>query len=166
MYATPIVQPTTPVAHLTTGLAIYAYLPMNPSRLPEPSPADLLFFTDASGEPVLTPITGGATLQLTHRRGTLPHGPTHGPHHLLVLLPRGTGGHGRRHRPNRYPPTRPPPVRRPGLVRSGRHYQHTPTPPHSKTTTPQSHRNEPQDTSTATLESPLQAFPPTSNFAS
>ena len=66
VYATPILQPTTPVAHLATGLAIYAYLPMNPCRLPQPSPADRLFFTDASGESALTPITGGATLQLTH----------------------------------------------------------------------------------------------------
>ena len=47
VYATPILQSTTPVAHLTTGLAIYAYLRMNPCRLPQPSPADLLFFTDA-----------------------------------------------------------------------------------------------------------------------
>ena len=69
VYATPILQLTTPVAHLTTGLAIYAYLPMNPCRLPEPSPVDLVFFTDASGESVLTPITGGATLQLTHADG-------------------------------------------------------------------------------------------------
>ena len=68
-YATPILQPTTPVAHLTTGLAIYAYLPMNPCRLPQPSLADLLFFTDASGESTLTPITGGATLKLTHTGG-------------------------------------------------------------------------------------------------
>ena len=66
VYATPILQPTTPVAHLATGLAIYAYLPMNPCRLPQPSPADRLFFTDASGESALTPITGGATLQLTN----------------------------------------------------------------------------------------------------
>ena len=36
VYATPVLQPTTPVAHLTTGLAIYAYLPMNPCRLPQP----------------------------------------------------------------------------------------------------------------------------------
>ena len=57
------------MAHVTTGLATYAYLPMNPCRLPQPSPADLLFFTDASGESALTPITGGATLQLTHTGG-------------------------------------------------------------------------------------------------
>ena len=69
VYATPILQPTTPVAHLATGLAIYAYLPMNQCRLPQPSPADRLFFTDASGESALTPITGGATLQLTHTGG-------------------------------------------------------------------------------------------------
>ena len=42
---------------------------MNPCRLPQPSPADRLFFTDASGESALTPITGGATLQLTHTGG-------------------------------------------------------------------------------------------------
>ena len=65
VYATPILQPTTQVAHLTTDLAMYAYLPMNPCRLPQPSPADLLFFTDASGEYALTLITGRATLQLT-----------------------------------------------------------------------------------------------------
>ena len=69
VYATPILQPTTPVAYLATGLAIYTYLPMNPCRLPQPSPADRLFFTDASGESALTPITGGATLQLTHTGG-------------------------------------------------------------------------------------------------
>ena len=69
VYATPILQPTTPVAHLATGLAIYAYLPMNPCRLPQPSPADRLFFTDASGESALTPITEGVTLQLTHTGG-------------------------------------------------------------------------------------------------
>ena len=69
VYATPILQPTTPVAHLATGLAIYAYLPMNPCRLPQPSPADRLFFTDASGESALTPITRGANLQLTHTGG-------------------------------------------------------------------------------------------------
>ena len=69
VYATPVLQPTTPVGHLTTGLAIYAYLPMNPCRLPQPSSADRLFFTDASGESALTPITGGATLQLTHGGG-------------------------------------------------------------------------------------------------
>ena len=66
VYATPILQPTTPVAHLTTGLAIYAYLPMNPCCLPQRSLADLLLFIDASGESALKPITGGATLQLTH----------------------------------------------------------------------------------------------------
>ena len=69
VYATPILQPRTPVAHLTTGLAIYAYLPMNPCRLPQPSAADLLLFTDASGEFALTPFTGGASLQLTHTGG-------------------------------------------------------------------------------------------------
>ena len=58
VYASPILQPTTLVAHLTTGLAIYAYLPMNPCRLRQPSPADLLFFTDASDQSSPTPITG------------------------------------------------------------------------------------------------------------
>ena len=66
VYATPILQPKTAVAHLITVLPIYAYLPMNPSHLPQPSPADLVFFADASGESALTLITGGATLQLTH----------------------------------------------------------------------------------------------------
>ena len=47
VYASPILQPTTPVTHPNTGFAIYAYLPMNPCRLPQPSPADLLVFTDA-----------------------------------------------------------------------------------------------------------------------
>ena len=69
MYPTPILQPRTPVAHLNTDLALYPYLPMNPCCLPQPSPADLVFFTDASGESALTPITGGATLQLTHTEG-------------------------------------------------------------------------------------------------
>ena len=69
VYATPSQQPTTPVAHLATGLAIYTYLPMKPCRLPQPSPAHRLFFTNASGESALTPITGGATLQLTHTGG-------------------------------------------------------------------------------------------------
>ena len=159
MYATPILQPTTPMANLTTGLAIYAYLPMNPCRLPQPSPADPLFFTDASGESALTSITGVATLQLTQNRGTLPHGPPHGQHHLGGLLPQGTGDHGRRHHRKCDPPTRPPPASRPGLVRSGHHCPHTPTAPHSKTTTPQSHRNEPRHPSTATPESPPQPSP-------
>ena len=69
MYTTPLLQLRTPVAHLTTGLAICAYLPMYPCRLPQPSPVDLVFFTDASGESALTPITGGATLTLTHTEG-------------------------------------------------------------------------------------------------
>ena len=69
VYATPILQPGTLVAHLTRRLAIYAYLPMNPCRLPQPSPADLVFFTDASGESALTSITGGATLELTSTEG-------------------------------------------------------------------------------------------------
>ena len=69
VYATPILHPTTSLAQLTTGLTIYAYLPMNPCRRPQPSRADLLFFTEASGESALTPITTGATLQLTHTGG-------------------------------------------------------------------------------------------------
>ena len=96
VYATPILQPITPVAYLTTGLAIYAYLPMNPCRLPQPSPADRLFFTDASGASALTPITGGATLQLTHSGG----------HYHMASSYRGASGHGRRHRRDRGPPTR------------------------------------------------------------
>ena len=48
--ASPALQQMTPVARLTSGLAVYAYLPKNPCRLPQPSPADLIFFTDASGE--------------------------------------------------------------------------------------------------------------------
>ena len=74
VYATPILQPTTSVADLNTGLAIYPYLPMNPCRLPQLSLVDLLFFTDASGESALTPITGGASLQLT---------PTMGHYHMV-----------------------------------------------------------------------------------
>ena len=69
VYATPILQPATPVAHLTTGLAIYAYLPMQRCCRPQPSPADLVFFTGASGLSALTPITGGGTLQLTNTEG-------------------------------------------------------------------------------------------------
>ena len=93
VYATPILQPTTPLAHFTTGLAIYAYLPTNPCRLPQPSPANLIFLSDASGESAVTPITGGGTLQLTHT----------GPHHLRGLLTWGTGGHGRRHHKTNLP---------------------------------------------------------------
>ena len=59
VYANPVLQPTTPVAHLTTCLAIYAYMPMNSCRLPQPSPADRLFFAEASGESALKPITRG-----------------------------------------------------------------------------------------------------------
>ena len=95
VYTTPILQPTTPVAHLATCLAIYAYLPMNPCRLPQPSPAGRLFFTDASGRSALTPITRGGHPAANPHRGTLPHGPPHRPHHLLGLLPRGARGHGR-----------------------------------------------------------------------
>ena len=61
-----MLQPTTPGGHLTTGLAIYAYLAMKPCCLQKPSPAEVIFFTDASGESTLTSITGGVTLQLTH----------------------------------------------------------------------------------------------------
>ena len=57
------------MARLTTDLAIYAYLPMNACRLPQPSPAYMLFFTDASRESALTPIGRGTTLQLTHTGG-------------------------------------------------------------------------------------------------
>ena len=57
------------MANLATDLMIYTYLPMNPCRLPQPSPAVLHFFTDASGESALTPTTGRATLQLTHGGG-------------------------------------------------------------------------------------------------
>ena len=63
MYASPILQPT------TTCLAIYAHLPMNPCRLPQPSPADLPFFTDPSDKSAFTPISGGVTLQLIHTGG-------------------------------------------------------------------------------------------------
>ena len=42
---------------------------MNSCRLPRPSSADLIFLTDASGESALTPITVGASLQLTHTGG-------------------------------------------------------------------------------------------------
>ena len=48
---------------------LYTYVLMNPCRLPQPSPADLIFFTDASGKSALTPITRGATLQLTYTTG-------------------------------------------------------------------------------------------------
>ena len=57
VYATRILQLRTLVAQLTTGLAIYAYLRMNPFPVPEPIPVDLVFSTDTSGE---------STLQLTH----------------------------------------------------------------------------------------------------
>ena len=93
------------------------------------------------------------------RRGTLPRGPPHGPHHLQGLLSRGARGHGRRHRRNRGPPTRTPPAHRPGLVHGRRHCRHTPTSPHSKTTTSKSHRDEPRHPGTATLESPSQPSP-------
>ena len=69
VYATPILQPTAPVMHLATGLAMYTYLPMNLCRLPQPWPTDLIFFTDASGESAPTPITWGGPLQLTHTEG-------------------------------------------------------------------------------------------------
>ena len=69
VYTGPILQPKTLLAHLTTGLAIYAYLRMNPCCLPQPSPVDLVLFTDSSGESAPTPITGGTTLQLTHTEG-------------------------------------------------------------------------------------------------
>ena len=159
VYATPVLQPTTPVAHLTTGLAIYTYLLMNPCPLQQASPADRLFFTDASAESALTPITGGGHAAANPHRGTLPHGPPHGPRHLRGLLPRGAGSHGRRNRRNRGPPTRQPPAHRPGLVRGRRHCRHTPTPLHSKTTSSQSHPNEPRHPGTAALESPSQPSP-------
>ena len=160
VYATPNLQPTTPVAHLTRGLAIYAYLPMNPCRLPQPSPADRLFFTDTSGESALTPITGGATLQRTHTEEDY-----HMDHHRGHTT-YGASSHGdlgamadaiakiAAHQPAHLPFTH-----RPGLVRGRRNCRHTPTPPHSKTTTPQSHGDEPRHPGTATLESPSQPSP-------
>ena len=48
---------------------MYAYLPKNPCCLQQPSPADLILFTDTSGDSAVTPITGGASLQLTHTEG-------------------------------------------------------------------------------------------------
>ena len=69
IYVGLILQLMTPVAHLTTGLAIYAYLPKNPCLLPQPSPADLIFFFHHSGKFALFPITAGATLQLTYTEG-------------------------------------------------------------------------------------------------
>ena len=92
-------------------------------------------------------------------RGTLPHGPPHGPHHLRGLLPRGARGHGRRHSRDPGPPTCPPPAHCPGLMRGRRHCRHTPAPPHSKATTPQSHRDDPQHPGTAALESFSQPSP-------
>ena len=159
VYATPILQPNTPVAHLTTGVAIYPYLPMSPCRLPQASLADLLFFTDASGKSALTPITGGTTLQLTYTGGHY-HMDHHTGHTTYRASSQGEPwGHGGRHRRDRGPSTRPAPACCPGLVRSGRHCRHTPTPPHSKTTTPQSNRDEPRHRSTAALESPPQPSP-------
>ena len=69
VYATTILQPTTPGAHLITILAIYAYQPMNPCGLGQPSQADVIFLTDPSGVSALRPITGGATLKLFHIEG-------------------------------------------------------------------------------------------------
>ena len=163
MYATPILQRTTPVAHLTTGLAIYAYPPINPCLLPQPSLADLIHRRLRRIRPHAH-HRGGHPAANPHR-GTLPHGPPHGPHHLRCLVPWGTGSHGRRQRRDHGPPTRQPPAHRPGLVRGGGHCRPTPTPPHIKTTTPQGHRNEPRHPSTATLEIPSQPPPlrPTSH---
>ena len=131
-------------------------------------------------EPMPPPITIAAESALLHRRlrricphvnhrgghsaanpqrGTLPHGPPHGPHLLRGLLTRGAGGHGRRQRRNCGPPTCTPPANRPGLVRGRRDCRHTLTPRHSKTTIPQSHRDEPRHPGTATLESPSQPSP-------
>ena len=69
MYAAQIIQPATLVAHLTRGLAAYAYLSMNPGCLRQPSPVDLIFFTDASGESARNPLAGGATARLTYTTG-------------------------------------------------------------------------------------------------
>ena len=79
-YANPILQGTTLVAPLTTGLAIYAYLPMNQCPLPQPSAADQVFFNNASGESALTSTIGRATLQLTYTEGHyhMDHHTTHG----------------------------------------------------------------------------------------
>ena len=56
---------------------------MNPCRLPQPSQADLPFFTDASGESALTPITGGGHRATDPHQGTLRHGPPD-VHHLSI----------------------------------------------------------------------------------
>ena len=49
----------TSVAHLTTGLALYAYLPMNPCGLPQRTFMDPIFFTDAFGESAITSPSRG-----------------------------------------------------------------------------------------------------------
>ena len=88
----------------------------NPSSPPRHGPRNIRL---PAHEPMPPPktITGGPALLQGHlrricphahhrgghpaanpHRGTLPHGPPHGPHHLWGLLPRGARGHGRRHR--------------------------------------------------------------------
>ena len=97
VYSTSILQLTTPVAHLTTDLAIYAYLPMNACRPPQPSPANLIFFTDALRRVCPHTHHRGSHSATTPHRETVSHGPPHRPHHLRGLLTRGTEGHGRHH---------------------------------------------------------------------
>ena len=62
VYATPILQPRNTVARLTTGLAIYAYLPMSRNHH-QPTYSSSL--TPQANLPS-RPSPGGATLQLTH----------------------------------------------------------------------------------------------------
>ena len=168
VYVTPILWPKTTVANLTKVLAIYAYLPMNPCCLPQPTPTNLVFLTDASGKSALTPITGRGTLQLTHTEGHY-HMDHHTGHTTYGASSHGELGAIADPIAKIAAPLPALPQHRMGLVRSGRHCLRTPTPPHITTATPQRHRNEPRDPSTASLESPPQPPPPPppmSNFTS
>ena len=110
MYGTHILHPTTPVGHLTAGLPIYAYLPMNPCRLPQPSAGERTLLHRRLRQIRPHAHYQGGQPAANQHRGTLPHGPPHGPHHLRGLLPRGTGGHARRHRRTSHRPAHLPHV--------------------------------------------------------
>ena len=151
LYATAILQPTTPVAHLTRDVAIYAYPPLNPCCLSKPSPADLVFFTDASGESALMPVTRWATLQLTHDGGHY-HMDQHRGH-----TTNGASLHGE------LEATADAVTRladRPSLVCGGRHCRHTPIPPHRTTATPQGCRNKRRHPSTDAVDTAVLKLTP------
>ena len=91
MYATRRLQPaaTKPWATTERGVHIHAYQPTMPCRLPYPDEHNTVILADASGTTSLTPVAGGAALELrTDATGRLRQ------HHLTGATIFGTSSHG------------------------------------------------------------------------